>query len=162
VIGLAVAGPARGFVTSIITPGMSRVRSRISSMIWEAGRRWRQSTNSNWIVPIVSSVTSFEPALAFARPRIDGRELLHAEQALLDGADEPVLLVMAMLPRARTCTSPKSGLDIGEELDPVPEPAIGEHDADQHRGREHQRGAGRAIAARTTFMYTPRSAMRSS
>ena len=61
VIGLPVGGPAAGLFTSMMTPGMSLVRSRISSRIWLAGRRSVQSVSSNWMVPTVSSVTSCEP-----------------------------------------------------------------------------------------------------
>ena len=60
-IGLPVGGPARGAVTSTRTPGMSAVLARIASMISCAGGRSRQSANSNWMTPMVSSVMSLEP-----------------------------------------------------------------------------------------------------
>ena len=60
-IGLPVGGPARGAVTSTRMPGMSAVLSRIASMISCAGGRVRQSANSNWMTPIVSSVISLMP-----------------------------------------------------------------------------------------------------
>ena len=40
---------------------MSAVLSRIASMISCAGGRVRQSANSNWMTPIVSSVISLMP-----------------------------------------------------------------------------------------------------
>ena len=58
--GLPVGGPARGAVTSTRMPGISAVFARIPSMISCAGARVRQSANSNWMTPIVSSPSSFD------------------------------------------------------------------------------------------------------
>ena len=60
-IGLLVGGPARGAVTSMRMPAISAVLARMASMISCAGGRLRQSANSNWMTPMVSSVSSLMP-----------------------------------------------------------------------------------------------------
>ena len=51
----------RSYGPRYLVPAMPLVCSRIRSMMTCAFGRSRQSTNSNWMVPIVSSVTSAEP-----------------------------------------------------------------------------------------------------
>ena len=60
--GLPCTGPSCGSRGSITMPAISAVRSRISAMIWAAGRRWRQSSKLRLIEPIWSGEAPLLPA----------------------------------------------------------------------------------------------------
>ncbi len=120
---------------------MSAVRTRISSMITCADGRARQSTNSNWMTPMVSSVSSPMPARLLADAGVDGPEAGKTEHALLDLGDRAVLLVKREIAAAMHDHLAIVGLDRGEELDPATELAIGHLHRDEQKRRERQRRA---------------------
>ena len=141
-MALPVGGPPDGAVTSTLMPGMSAVSARIEFMITLAGRRFFQSTNSNWIWPITSSVTSLEvlrPAAAGAR--VDRRQLRHVENLRLDLPHQPVLLRQRKVAARVHKDDALVGLDVGEEFDALADLAVEHRHADQERERQQDRDA---------------------